>query len=151
MSCKWTGNLITNRIIQSLRGLKICSNYKTFQKIATKKSLRFTFLIEVQLLFDNWQTQPANDVETTLYGRYNEVRTLKWRCKNVVLTSYAGWERTSQWIHINTKYKNYAKNTFKISISTILLKMSTKCSFFFLFFYLYFLTQTKLVKFKLAI
>ena len=32
-------------------------------------------------------SQPAHDVWTTLYGRWNDVKTLKWRCNNVVLAS----------------------------------------------------------------
>ena len=36
-------------------------------------------------------TQPAHDVRTTFYRRYNDVKTLKQRRNNVVLTSCAGW------------------------------------------------------------
>ena len=36
-------------------------------------------------------TQPAHDVRTTLYGRCYDVKTLKRRPYNVVLTSCAGW------------------------------------------------------------
>ena len=40
------------------------------------------------------RTQTAHDVETTLYGRCNDIKTLKWRRNNVILTSCVGWERT---------------------------------------------------------
>ena len=36
--------------------------------------------------------QPAHNVKTTLYGRWNDVKTLKRRPYNVVLTSCAGWD-----------------------------------------------------------
>ena len=38
------------------------------------------------------QVQQVHDVKTTLYGRCNDVKTLKRRHNNVVLTPYAGWE-----------------------------------------------------------
>ena len=38
------------------------------------------------------RTQQARDVRTTLHGRCYDVKTLKRRHNNVVLTPYAGWE-----------------------------------------------------------
>ena len=59
-------------------------------------------LINISGHWCNWKdvvtknTQPTYDVRTTLHGRWNDVKTLKWRWNNVVLTSYGtrylGWD-----------------------------------------------------------
>ena len=50
----------------------------------------------------NQHTRPAHDVETTLYGRCNDVKRLKRRRNNVVLTSGAGWDDAN--IHDEYEY-----------------------------------------------
>ena len=50
---------------------------------------------------------PAYEVETTLYGRWNDVTTLKRRHINVVLTSYAGLDNIYQVNPCKTSYEHY--------------------------------------------
>ena len=67
-----------------------------------------------------YPSQPAHDVRTTLYGRWNDVKTWKRRLNNVVLTSYEYYsslfgvqhidhfERLSKW---SMFIKNYLVDT----------------------------------------
>ena len=47
-------------------------------------------------------TQRKNDVAWTLYGRCNDVKTLKRRCNNVFLTTYVGWKAVAVQIITDT-------------------------------------------------
>ena len=49
---------------------------------------------EVRLItkYNSKPSQPAHDARTTLHGRCNDVKTLKWRCNNVVLALCVGWD-----------------------------------------------------------
>ena len=54
---------------------------------------------------------PAGTQRTTLYGRWNDVKTLKRRLYNVVLTSCVGWDNYTECLFLGPLFIRYYFNT----------------------------------------
>ena len=67
--------------------ISLCLHHASFVQHVT--SLHSLFSLSVE--WEQSASQPAHDVRTTLYGRWNDVKTLKRRCNDVVLTSCISW------------------------------------------------------------
>ena len=102
--CTWMWILMSHTALSHTHThSKIFINtYLYVLKLVDCRVLRFLLTSESSVKSSLWNsleydktTQLAHDVRTTLYGRWNDVKTLKRRRSNVVLTLCASWEMES--------------------------------------------------------